>query len=91
MRSTPPRTLRNVVVILIIIGLIFLSLAGVLRPILGVILDPFVAAQRWVSERFMATYDFFTNEAKKTEIKIEIIGVCQNIRLKTHATPMVAR
>ena len=68
MRSISPRTLRNMVIILIILGLIFLSLGGFLRPLLGIIMDPFVAAQRWLSERFMAVYDFFTLPRDVTEL-----------------------
>ncbi|MDO9547099.1 MAG: rod shape-determining protein MreC, partial [Pelolinea sp.] len=41
---------------------------GVLRPILGIVMDPFVAAQRWLSEIFMAVYDFFTLPRNVTEL-----------------------
>jgi len=68
MKSISPRALRNVVAVLLIIGLILLSLGGVLRPLLGVIMDPFVTAQRWMSERFMAVYDFFTLPRDVTEL-----------------------
>jgi len=60
MKSIDPKRLRNIIAIFIVVGLIFLALSGVLRPILGVIMDPFVSMQRWLSERFMALYDFFT-------------------------------
>ncbi len=68
MKSISPRALRNVVAVLFIIGLILLSLGGVLRPFLGIIMDPFVTAQRWMSERFMAVYDFFTLPRDVTEL-----------------------
>jgi len=68
MKSISPRTLRNVVAVLFIIGLILLSLGGVLRPFLGIIMGPFVTAQRWISERFMAVYDFFTLPRDVTEL-----------------------
>ena len=68
MKSVSPRTLRNVVFVLMIIGVIFLSLGGVLRPILGIIMDPFVSAQRLLSEQFMAVYDFFTLPRDVTEL-----------------------
>lgn len=68
MKSISPRTLRNVVAVLFIIGLILLSLGGVVRPFLGIIMGPFVTAQRWISERFMAVYDFFTLPRDVTEL-----------------------
>jgi len=68
MKSFSPRVLRNVVAVLFIIGLILLSLGGVLRPFLGIIMEPFVTAQRWLSERFMVVYDFFTLPRDVTEL-----------------------
>ncbi len=68
MKSISPRTLQNVVALLFIVGLILLSLGGVIRPFLGIIMDPFVTAQRWISERFMAVYDFFTLPRDVTEL-----------------------
>lgn len=60
MKSVSPRNLRNVVIALMVVGILLLAISGFLRPLLGVIMDPFIAAQRWLSERFMAVYDFFT-------------------------------
>jgi len=68
MNSISPRTLRYVVSLLFIIGLILLALGGVIRPFLGVVMDPFVTAQRWLSERFMEVYDFFTLPRDVTEL-----------------------
>ena len=60
MKSVSPQTLRSAVVVFLVVGILFLALGGFLRPILGVVMDPFVGAQRWISERFMEVYDFFT-------------------------------
>jgi rod shape-determining protein MreC len=60
MKSISPNKVRNIVVVLLIIGVIFLAISGILRPVLGMIMDPFIAAQRWLSQRFTAVYDFFT-------------------------------
>jgi rod shape-determining protein MreC len=68
MKSISPRILRTIVVFLFVIGLILLSLGGILRPFLGIIMDPFVVAQRWLSVRFMAVYDFFTLPRDVTEL-----------------------
>jgi rod shape-determining protein MreC len=43
-------------------------LGGFLRPILGVVMDPFISAQRWLSERFLGLYDFFTLPRNVTDL-----------------------
>ena len=68
MKSLSPNTIRNIVVVLLVVGIIFLALGGILRPALGIIMDPFVAAQRWLSKRFTAVYDFFTLPRNVTEL-----------------------
>jgi rod shape-determining protein MreC len=68
MKPIDPKRLRNIIAIMVVIGLIFLALSGILRPILGVVMDPFIAIQRWTSERFMALYDFFTLPRDVTEL-----------------------
>lgn len=68
MKPITPSTLRNAVVVFLIVGILFLAISGFLRPIMGVVMDPFVAAQRWLSERFMAVYDFFTLPRNVTEL-----------------------
>jgi len=60
MKSVSPQTLRSAVVVFLVVGILFLALGGFLRPVLGAVMDPFVGAQRWISERFMEVYDFFT-------------------------------
>ena len=60
MRPVSPQTLRNAVVVFLVVGILFLAISGFLRPVLGVVMDPFVSGQRWLSERFMAVFDFFT-------------------------------
>ena len=68
MKPITPSTLRNAVVVFLIVGILFLAISGFLRPIMGVVMDPFVAAQRWLSQRFMAVYDFFTLPRNVTEL-----------------------
>lgn len=71
MRFESPRTLRTIVVILIAVGVVLLAFSGVLRPVLGKIMDPFVKVQSWVSTQFMAIYDFFTLPRDVTELMAE--------------------
>jgi rod shape-determining protein MreC len=68
MKPIDPKRLLNIIAIMVVIGLIFLALSGILRPILGVVMDPFIAIQRWTSERFMALYDFFSLPRDVTEL-----------------------
>ena len=82
MKSVSPQTLRSAVVVFLVVGILFLALGGFLRPILGVVMDPFVGAQRWISERFMEMYDFFTLPRdvadllqKNSELENEVSGL----------------
>ncbi len=82
MKSVSPQTLRNAVVVFLVVGILFLALGGFLRPILGVVMDPFVSAQRWLSERFMQVYDFFSLPRdvadllqENAELKNEVSGL----------------
>lgn len=68
MKSVSPRNLRNAVVVFLAAGILLLALSGFLRPILGVFMDPFISTQRWLSERFMAVYDFFTLPRDVTDL-----------------------
>lgn len=68
MKSVSPRNVRNVIIMLLAVGILLLALSGFLRPLLGVVMDPFVSTQRWLSERFMAVYDFFTLPRNVTDL-----------------------
>jgi rod shape-determining protein MreC len=71
MRFENNRTLRTVVISLVIVGVILLALSGVLRPVLGKVMDPFVRVQGWISNQFMAIYDFFTLPREVTDLMAE--------------------
>lgn len=68
MKSVSPRNLRNAVVVFLTAGILLLALSGFLRPLLGFVMDPFINSQRWLSERFMAVYDFFTLPRDVTDL-----------------------
>ncbi len=68
MKSVSPRNLRNAVILFLAAGILLLAISGFLRPMLGTIMDPFVSTQRWLSERFMAVYDFFTLPRDVTDL-----------------------
>jgi rod shape-determining protein MreC len=60
MKSIPTRRLQIIAGAVIVLGILLLALGGILRPVIGVVMDPIVAAQRWLSERVMSVVDFFT-------------------------------
>ena len=52
--------MRTVTLVLIVVGLLALALGGYLTPLFRTGLNPFVTAQRWLSDRYLAVYDFMT-------------------------------
>lgn len=52
----------------VVLGIILLSFGGILRPLLGTLMDPFISSQRWLSERFITLYDFFTLPRDVTDL-----------------------
>ncbi|HAF61038.1 MAG TPA: rod shape-determining protein MreC [Anaerolineaceae bacterium] len=79
MRIDSPRTLRTIVITLVVIGVILLAFSGILRPVFGKVMDPFIKIQGWLSSQFLAVYDFFTLPrdvtdliAENTELKNEV-------------------
>lgn len=71
MRFKNSRTFRTAVTALVILGIVLLAFSGFLRPVLGVMMDPFVKAQGWISSQFMAVYDFFTLPREVTDLMAE--------------------
>ncbi len=63
--------LHSVLIGVIIVGVILLAFSGLLRPLLGVIMDPFVKIQGWLSNQFMVIYDFFTLPREVTDLMAE--------------------
>jgi rod shape-determining protein MreC len=60
MKSIPTRTLQIIAGVVVIVGILLLALGGILRPVIGVVMDPLVSVQRWLSDRVMNVVDFFT-------------------------------
>jgi rod shape-determining protein MreC len=58
MKSPNPRVLTIVAIVLIVGGVLFLALAGYLRPAMGIATEPFIAVQRWITSRIIAINDF---------------------------------
>jgi rod shape-determining protein MreC len=60
MKANPPRYWQTAMLVLVVVGLVFLSLGGYLRPALTTASSPFVSIQQWISIRYMAIYEFLT-------------------------------
>jgi rod shape-determining protein MreC len=60
MKSSFPRSLQTVVIILVVVGLVTLALGGYFSPVTNWFSRIIVDAQTWVSDRYMAVVDFLT-------------------------------
>jgi rod shape-determining protein MreC len=60
MKFQSPQTVRNATLALVVIGLVMLALGGYLSPLYRIAVNPLVLAQTWVSQRYMAFYEFLT-------------------------------
>jgi rod shape-determining protein MreC len=58
MKPVNSRVLTIIAIVLVIGGILFLALAGYLRPAMGVATEPFIAVQRWITTRIIALNDF---------------------------------
>lgn len=82
MRIDSPRTLRTIVITLVVIGVILLAFSGILRPVFGKVMDPFVKIQGWLSNQFLAVYDFFTLPRDVTDL------ITENTELKNEVSQL---
>jgi len=78
------RNWRFIAGFLLILGLLLLSLSGYFSPVFRVTVNPLVSAQRWISERYLAIYDFLTvprdvERLRQRNAKLEI----EVLRLQT--------
>jgi len=82
MRIDSPRTLRTIIIILVVIGIILLAFSGILRPVFGKVMDPFVKLQGWLSTQFLTVYDFFTLPRDVTDL------IAENTALKNEVSQL---
>ncbi len=53
------KNLRNLILIIVIVGVLVMAISGYLTPIFSVSVSPLISAQSWISERYLAFSDFF--------------------------------
>lgn len=94
MKKFSPGFWQASVLLLIVIGIILLALGGFLSPIFRIALDPFVSAQQWLSNRYLAIVEFVTVprdmaalrqrntelENKVTSLETQIVQLQQQLR-----------
>jgi len=54
MNTTTSRSVQTIVFVLVAVGLIALALGGYLAPLSRIVLNPILAAQTWISQRYQA-------------------------------------
>lgn len=72
MRDFLQRTWRTGAVVLIIGGLMLLALSGYLAPVVRVVSEPLVGAQRWLSGRYSAVYMLLSAPSDMTALRVEV-------------------
>jgi rod shape-determining protein MreC len=58
--NTTTRNFQTVIFVLVGVGLIALALGGYLTPLSRIVVNPFVSAQTWISERYQAISNMLT-------------------------------
>lgn len=60
MKTSFPRLWQTIVLLVVVCGVLLLALSGYMSPVLRATLNPFVTIQGWLSNRYMAVYEFIT-------------------------------
>lgn len=71
MKPTIPRFWQTAVLVLVVVGLLLLSLRGFMGSLFKAAQSPLVAAQRWISTRYLAVYEFITAPRDMASIRQE--------------------
>jgi len=85
MKTTSSRSLQTIVFVLLAVGLIALALGGYLAPLSRIVLNPIVAAQTWISQRYQAVQDLVSAPQDTTRLRQE------NIQLRAENSQLQAQ
>lgn len=66
-----PKNLRNLIIFLVVSGVLFLAISGYLTPVFSVSVSPFISAQSWLSQRYLAFSDFFNSPRDMATLRSE--------------------
>lgn len=56
-----PKNLRNLIIMMVVAGVLFLAVSGYLTPVFSFSVSPLISAQSWLSQRYLALSDFFNS------------------------------
>ena len=73
MNTTTSRSLQTIVFVLIAVGLIALALGGYLAPLSRVVLNPIIAVQTWISQRYQAVQELVNAPQDTVRLRQEIL------------------
>ncbi len=88
-----PKNLRNLIIIMVVAGVLFLAISGYLTPVFSFSVSPLISAQSWLSQRYLAFSDFFNSprdmatlraqnaqlENEVAMLKSEIVALQENL------------
>ncbi|HZK17176.1 MAG TPA: rod shape-determining protein MreC [Anaerolineaceae bacterium] len=66
-----PKNIRNLIIILVVVGVLFLAISGYLTPLFSFSVSPFISAQSWLSQRYLAFNDFFNSPRDMATLRAE--------------------
>ena len=73
------KNLRNLIIILVVVGILALAVSGYLTPVFSFSVSPLISAQSWLSQRYLAFSDFFNSPRDMATLRAE------NAQLKNEA------
>lgn len=76
-----PKKLRNLIIILVVVGILFLSLSGYLTPLFSFSVSPFISAQSWLAQRYLAFSDFFNSPRDMATLRAENAALNERVAM----------
>ena len=68
MKYRPPSSLRTIIIVIIVVGLVILAVSGYMTPFTKIILTPVFAAQTWLSEQYLGMQNLISTPRDITEL-----------------------
>lgn len=68
-----PKNLRNLILVIVIVGVLTLAISGYLTPLFSISVSPLISAQSWISKRYLAFRDFFGSPRDMATLREENI------------------
>lgn len=66
-----PKNLRNLIIIMVVVGVLVLAISGYLTPVFSFSVSPLISAQSWLSQRYLAFSDFFNSPRDMATLRVE--------------------